>query len=56
VRLTAENQLKYFVLTLEDCGDVLSGEEAVTDASKTVFAFYKRVAAMNTRYAKICPR
>lgn len=55
VRLTAEIQLKYFILTLEDAGDVLEGEEAVTTASKTVFAFYKLVSKMNKRYAEKVP-
>lgn len=55
VRLTAEIHLKYFVLTLEDCGDVLTGEAALNDASKTVFAFYKRVSVMKNRYTKLVP-
>jgi hypothetical protein len=56
VRLTAEIHLKYFILTLEDAGDVLSGNEAVTSASKTVFTFYKIVAKMQKRYAEKVPR
>ena len=55
VRLTAELQLKHFILTLEDSGDILSREEAVKSGSKVVFEFYKRVRLMNDRYAKIVP-
>ncbi|KAI8904792.1 hypothetical protein EDD86DRAFT_212795 [Gorgonomyces haynaldii] len=55
VRLTAGVHLKFFVLTLEDSGDLLSSDVAVKEASKTVFSFYKRVKLMNDRYAKLVP-
>lgn len=55
MRLTAEIQLKYFVLTLEDSGDVLTQEATVSEASHMVFQFYKRVLVMKKRYAKLVP-
>ncbi|KAJ3300949.1 hypothetical protein HDV03_001573 [Kappamyces sp. JEL0829] len=52
VRLTAENQLKYFTLVLEDGGDVLGGDSAVANASHHVFSLYKTLRMMAERYAK----
>ncbi len=53
--MTAEIHLKYFILSLEDTGDILESERAVTDAPGTVFEFYNRVKKMNARYAKLVP-
>jgi hypothetical protein len=53
--LTAECFLKYFVLCLEDRGDVLGADEAVQNASKHVFQLYKTIRLMSERYAKTVP-
>ncbi|KAJ8328778.1 hypothetical protein QVD99_004525 [Batrachochytrium dendrobatidis] len=55
VRLTAENHLKYFVLTLEDASELLASQNAVESASKLVFELYKKVKVMHERYAKLVP-
>eukprot|EP00842_Homolaphlyctis_polyrhiza_P003720 jgi/Hompol1/4349/HPOL_007115-RA len=55
VRLTAENHLKYFILTLEDSSELLASETAVHTASKMVFSLYRRVKLMDERYAKLVP-
>lgn len=55
VRLTAENQLKYFVLNLEDSSDVLAADEAVVNGSHLVFQLYRTVKMMGERYAKSLP-
>lgn len=52
VRLTAETQLKYFTLVLEDGGDVLGGDSAVANASHHVFQLYKTLRLMAERYAQ----
>jgi hypothetical protein len=51
VRLTAESLLKYFVLNLEDCGEVLSTDIAVSNAAEQVFALYKTIRMMSERYS-----
>ncbi|KAJ2993733.1 hypothetical protein HDV02_002096 [Globomyces sp. JEL0801] len=53
VRLTAESQLKYFVLTLEDSGDVLEGDEAINTASHFVFDLYQKVRVMAERLSTL---
>ncbi|TPX67091.1 hypothetical protein SpCBS45565_g03990 [Spizellomyces sp. 'palustris'] len=55
VRLTAENYLKYFVLTLESASEEIASDVAVKSASKSVFELYKRVRVMDERYAKMVP-
>jgi hypothetical protein len=55
VRLTAECMLKHFVLTLEDGGDVLGGDAAVSTASHHVFQLYKTIRLMGERYAESVP-
>jgi hypothetical protein len=55
VRLTAENYLKYFVLTLESNAVLLSSEKAVQNASPIIFALYKRLRVMDERYGKLVP-
>ncbi|KAJ3061290.1 hypothetical protein HK102_009166, partial [Quaeritorhiza haematococci] len=54
-RLTAENYLRMFVQTLEESREVISSDEAVGNASKSVFALYKRVRVMDERYARLVP-
>ncbi|KAI8903699.1 hypothetical protein DFJ77DRAFT_429222 [Powellomyces hirtus] len=55
VRLTSEQYLKYFVLTLESNTEIISSEVAVTSASRSVFDLYRRVKVMDERYAKMVP-
>ncbi|KAJ3155766.1 hypothetical protein HDU86_004235 [Geranomyces michiganensis] len=55
VRLTSEQYLKYFVLTLESNTEHISSETAVETASKSVFDLYRRVKVMDARYAKLVP-
>jgi hypothetical protein len=52
VRLTAENHLKYFTLILEDGGDILGGDAAVSTASHHVFELYRTLRLMAERYAR----
>lgn len=56
VRLTAETYIKYFILTLESNRDIISSDEAVEHASKTVFSLYKKLLSMDRRYGKLVPR
>ncbi|KAI9100704.1 hypothetical protein DFS34DRAFT_578825 [Phlyctochytrium arcticum] len=55
VRLTVENYLKYFVLTLESNADEIASDTAVNVASQSVFALYRTVREMDERYAKLVP-
>jgi hypothetical protein len=55
VRLTAESQLKYFVLSLEDVSDILGSDEAVKNASDHVFKLYKTIRKMGDRYSECVP-
>lgn len=52
-RLTAENHLKYFALSLEDCDDLLATDTSIT--STVVFDLYKTVKSMSKRYSKSVP-
>jgi hypothetical protein len=55
VRLTAESQLKYFVLSLEDISDLLGTDDAVKNAAGHVFRLYKIIRGMGDRYAEAVP-
>jgi hypothetical protein len=52
VRLTTENLLKNFAIYLEDCDDVMSTEEALSNASQSVFELYKIVREMAETHSR----
>jgi hypothetical protein len=53
VRLTAEIQLKYFALSLEDCDEIIVGD--INTSSDLIFELYKTIRKMAIQYSKSVP-
>jgi hypothetical protein len=54
-KLNAENYLKQFVVSLERNTDILSSDDAVQHASKSVFGLYNKLRIMDQRFAQMTP-
>ncbi|KAJ3151671.1 hypothetical protein HK101_001872, partial [Irineochytrium annulatum] len=55
VGLTADTYTRCFVKTLEDNAKALASGDAISFASKAIFALYRRMKVMDVRYAKLVP-
>lgn len=56
VRLTAETNLRYFVLTLESNQEMIASDDAVENASSTVFELFRKVREIDEKYGRLTPR
>jgi (p)ppGpp synthase/HD superfamily hydrolase len=54
-KLNAENYLQQFVHSLERNTDILSSDDAVKNASKSVFGLYNKLRIMDQRFAQMTP-
>ncbi len=55
-RLSAETNLKYFVLTLESYTDIISSDEAVENVPDRIFELFTQVRRMDEKYGRLSSR
>jgi hypothetical protein len=55
-RLSAETNLKYFVLTLESYTDIISSDEAVENVPDRIFKLFTQVRSMDEKYGRLSSR
>ncbi|KAJ3217267.1 hypothetical protein HDU67_008179 [Dinochytrium kinnereticum] len=55
VGLTADVYIRNFVKSLEEHEGMLASDEAINTASKAIFALYRKMKVMDSRYAKLKP-